>query len=71
MAYILSILTFGIGLGIGLYLCPKRDDAMIKEAHRCQKEVKTLQNKLAVLNYDYRESLIENARLNDKLARRI
>ena len=71
MIYFLIILSFAVGLIIGLYLCPRRDDAMIKEAKRCQQELKQMNSRYAVLSYDYSESLIENARLNNKLAARI
>lgn len=70
MIYFGYLIALIIGGFAGCYFCPKRDDAMIKEAQRCRAELKQANKEYSVLSSDYAYELEENARLLKKLAER-
>lgn len=66
--YLLAIILSGY---IGCRFCPYRDDAMVREAKRCQAELKEVNLKADRLSADYAEALLEISRLNNKLAAKL
>ena len=69
IAYIIPVIMFLVGLSIGLYCWPYREDKMIKETRRMQQELQVQVKRYSDLHYEYSYALQEITRLNQKLAR--
>lgn len=71
MVYFAILAALILGLLLGCFFCPYRDDAMIKEAKKTYSDLKALKKEHQKTLCDYSEALSENARLNSKLSAKI